>query len=71
MSATGGAQSPAPRSASIGPGSAAMHLPPSQPQVNSGNVGAPMATGGAAPPAPISQQNLNQIVCSNSLLLLL
>ncbi|KAL9110017.1 MAG: hypothetical protein Q9227_005356 [Pyrenula ochraceoflavens] len=63
MSGPTGAPSPAPRSASLGPGAAGMQLPP-HPQVNgtsSGNVTTAGGTtsGGAS---TMSQQNLNQIV---------
>ncbi|KAH3367175.1 hypothetical protein KXW99_003202 [Aspergillus fumigatus] len=63
MSAPGGAPSPAPRSASIGPGGGGMSMPPQQPMGNTTPVGAP--TPGPPPPPPsgaMSQQNLNQIV---------
>lgn len=60
----GGAPSPAPRSGSIGP-NATMPLPPQQP-IAAGNppiVHTPTTPGPSGPPqAPVSQQNLNQIV---------
>lgn len=60
MSAPGGAPSPAPRSASIGPGGG-MSMPPQQPMPS------PQVGGGTPGPATgstgvMSQQNLNQIV---------
>ncbi|PYH76517.1 hypothetical protein BO82DRAFT_203653 [Aspergillus uvarum CBS 121591] len=64
MSAPGGAPSPAPRSGSMGPGPGGMSMPPQQPMTNTG----PVTPGPPAPPppppgGPMSQQNLNQIVC--------
>ncbi|RMJ25703.1 hypothetical protein PHISP_03434 [Aspergillus sp. HF37] len=58
MSAPGGAPSPAPRSASIGPGGNGMSMP--QQSVNSPASSGPPSGGGA-----MSQQNLNQIVSAS------
>lgn len=59
----GGAPSPAPRSGSIGP-NAPMSVPPQQPiAANPPVVHTPTTPGPSGPsPAPVSQQNLNQIV---------
>lgn len=63
----GGAPSPAPRSGSIGGANASMPpLPPQQPMAaNAPVVHTPTTPGPSGPPpAPVSQQNLNQIVSS-------
>jgi hypothetical protein len=59
----GGAPSPAPRSGSIGP-NASMPVPQQQPiAANPQVVHTPTTPGPSGPsPAPVSQQNLNQIV---------
>lgn len=61
----GGAPSPAPRSGSIGP-NASMPVPQQQPiAANPPVVHTPTTPGPSGPsPAPVSQQNLNQIVSS-------
>jgi hypothetical protein len=57
----GGAPSPAPRSGSIGP-NAPMSVPQQPLAANPPVVHTPTTPGPSAPPTPVSQQNLNQIV---------
>lgn len=58
--------SPVPRSASIGPGENAPSF--QRPMVN--GTGPSTSGGGSAPPGPMSQHNLNQIVCLLPLIIL-